>query len=61
MYYTFIGMATMFIVAIIVSPNLQDMNSALFTPVMRGHVERKIRRCNVKETGEMELLNVTRD
>jgi hypothetical protein len=28
---------------------------------MRGHVERKIRRCNVKETGEMELLNVTRD
>jgi hypothetical protein len=66
MYYTLIGMAAVFIVGIIVSlltepPNLQDMNPALFTPIVRGYVERKIRRCNVKETAEMERLNVTRD
>jgi hypothetical protein len=66
MYYTFVGMAVVFIVGIIVSlltepPNLQEMNPALFTPVVRGYVERKIRRYHVKEAEEMERLNATRD
>lgn len=66
MYYTLIGMAAVFIVGIIVSlltepPNMRDMNPALFTPIVRRYVERKTRRCNVRETAEMERLNVTRD
>jgi hypothetical protein len=66
MYYTFIGMAVVFIVGIIVSlltepPNLRDMNPALFTPIVRRYVQRKIRRCNIKEIAEIEQLNVTRD
>jgi hypothetical protein len=66
MYYTFIGMAVVFIVGMIVSlltepPNLQEMNPALFTPLVRAYVERKIRKCNAEETEEIERLNVTPD
>lgn len=63
MYYTFIGMAVVFIVGVIVSlltepPNLQEMNPALFTPIVRKYVERKIRGYVVKESSEMERLNI---
>ncbi|KDR17309.1 Sodium-coupled monocarboxylate transporter 2 [Zootermopsis nevadensis] len=63
MYYTFIGMAVVFIVGVIVSlltepPNLQEMNPALFTPIVRNYVERKIRGYVVKESSEMERLNI---
>jgi hypothetical protein len=66
MYYTFIGMAVVFVVGVIVSlltepPNLQEMNPALFTPLVRAYVERKIRKRNTTETEELERLNVTPD
>jgi hypothetical protein len=66
MYYTFVGMAVVFIVGIVVSlltepPNLQEMNPALFTPVVRAYVERKLRKCNVRYTAETQRLNVTPD
>jgi hypothetical protein len=63
MYYTFVGMAVVFIVGIVVSlltepPNLQEMNPALFTPIVRNYVERKIRGYVAKEPAEMERLDV---
>jgi hypothetical protein len=63
MYYTLVGVAVVFIVGIVVSlltepPNLQDMNPALFTPIVRKYVERKMRETVVQEPAEIERLNV---
>jgi hypothetical protein len=63
MYYTLVGMAVVFIVGTAVSlltepPNLQEMNPALFTPIVRNYVKRKIRGYAFKEPAEMERLNV---
>jgi hypothetical protein len=64
MYYTLVGMAVVFIVGIIVSlltdpPDLQQMNPALFTPIVRKYVERKIRSKDIKEPAEVERFDVT--
>jgi hypothetical protein len=46
MYYTLMGFAIMFIVGMIVSlltesPNIEELNPTLFTPVVRKYVLRK--------------------
>jgi hypothetical protein len=56
MYYTIIGFAIMFIVGMIVShltesPNIEDLNPTLFTPVVRKYVLR------MKEKYEMKIVD----
>ncbi|KAJ9575567.1 hypothetical protein L9F63_007575, partial [Diploptera punctata] len=61
MYYTVIGLIVMLVVAIIVShftepPDLEKMNPACFTPIVRKYVEKHLKSIKKKTNEETELI-----
>jgi hypothetical protein len=64
MYYTLMGFAIMFIVGMIVSlltesPNIEELNPTLFTPVVRKYVLRKKDKYEMKIIDGKKVLYVT--
>jgi hypothetical protein len=64
MYYTLMGFAIMFIVGMIVSlftesPNIEEMNITLFSPVVRKYVSRKKQKYEMKIIDGKKVLYMT--
>jgi hypothetical protein len=63
MYYTVIGFTIMFIVGMIVSlltesPNIEELNPTLFTPVVRKYVLRRKNKYEMKIIDGKKVLYV---
>lgn len=64
MYYTLIGFAIMFVVGMFVglfteSPNVEELNPTLFSPVVRKYVLRKKQKYEMKIIDGKKVLYMT--
>jgi hypothetical protein len=64
MYYTLMGFLIMFVVGTVVSlftesPNIEEMNPTLYTPVIRKYVLKKKQKCEMKIIDGKKVLYVS--